>query len=94
MTLQQNIKAHSANCICIQFHPSGKYFAVGSADAIVSFWDAEERACIRTFSRLDWPVRALSFSHDGSMLACASEDLFVDISHVHTGEKVFFFTLA
>lgn len=41
-------------------------------------------------SRLDWPVRALSFSYDGKMLASGSEDLYVDIADVTTGEKVSF----
>lgn len=40
--------------------------------------------------RLDWPVRALSFSYDGKMLASGSEDLYVDIADVTTGEKVRF----
>ena len=35
----------------------GRYFATGSADALVSVWDANELACIKTFSRLEWPVR-------------------------------------
>jgi len=39
---------------------------------------------------LDWPVRALSFSYDGKMLASGSEDLYVDIADVTTGEKVRF----
>ncbi|XP_072042057.1 THO complex subunit 3-like isoform X2 [Amphiura filiformis] len=82
------LNAHPANCICIKFDPSGKYFATGSADALVSLWDVEEFVCVRTFSRLDWPVRTLSFSHDGQLLASASEDLVIDIAHVETGEKV------
>ncbi|KZS14090.1 THO complex subunit 3 [Daphnia magna] len=81
-------QAHPANCICIEFDPTGRYFATGSADALVSLWDADEIACLRTFSRLDWPVRTLSFSHDGSMLASGSEDLLIDVSHVGTGERV------
>lgn len=36
--------------------------------------------------RLDWPVRTLSFSYDGHMLASASEDLVIDIADVDTGE--------
>lgn len=36
--------------------------------------------------RLDWPVRTLSFSHDGKMLASASEDHFIDIAEVETGQ--------
>ena len=35
--------------------------------------------------RLEWPVRALSFSYDGKLLASASEDLFIDIADVETG---------
>lgn len=85
---QHIVKAHPGTCICIDFDPKGKYFAVGSADALVSLWDVENLACIRTFSRLDWPVRTISFSHDGKLLASASEDLLVDIGVVSTGEKV------
>jgi len=86
--LKHTLKAHTVNCICIEFHPSGDYFAVGSADAIVSLWTADTLACIRTYTRLDWPVRAISFNHNGSLIAAASEDLVIDISHVETSEKV------
>merc|ERR1711915_881901 len=44
--------------------------------------------CIKTFSRLEWPVRTVSFSHDGVLLASASEDMRIDIGHVETTEKV------
>lgn len=44
--------AHPANCICLEFDPSKSYFAVGSADALVSLWDVEEIVCVRTFPRL------------------------------------------
>jgi THO complex subunit 3 len=47
----------------------------------------QNQACVRTFSRPDWPVRAISFSHDGKMIASASEDLVIDIGHVQTGGK-------
>lgn len=33
---------------------------------------------IQTFS-MDWPVRTISFSHDGQLLASASEDMLIDI---------------
>lgn len=33
-------------------------------------------------SRLEWPVRTLSFSHNGRLLAAASEDHLVDICNV------------
>ncbi|CAH1791253.1 unnamed protein product [Owenia fusiformis] len=88
LKLQYVLQAHPANCICIEFDPKDKYFATGSADALVSLWDAQELVCVRTLSRLDWPVRTLSFSHDGKLLASASEDLLIDIAECETGEKV------
>lgn len=51
LQLQTVLGAHPANCICIEFDPTGKYFATGSVDALVSLWDVEELACVRTFSR-------------------------------------------
>ena len=66
----------------MDFDPNDKYFAVGSADAVVSLWDLQSFICLRTFTRLDWPVRTLSFSHDGKYIASASEDLVLDISEV------------
>ncbi|OQR79911.1 THO complex subunit 3-like [Tropilaelaps mercedesae] len=89
MTTMQVLQAHPSNCICIEFDPCGRYFATGSSDALVSLWDVNELLCVRTFTRLDWPVRTLSFSHDGKMIASASEDLVIDIAHVETGEMVY-----
>jgi THO complex subunit 3 len=37
--------------------------------------------------RLEKPVRALSFSHDGRFLAAGSQDHFIDISLAATGEQ-------
>lgn len=88
LEVQHVLKAHPGTCICIDFDNSGKYFATGSADALVSLWDVDELAPIRVFSRLDWPVRTVSFSHDSKLLASASEDHFIDIADIETGEKV------
>lgn len=88
LEIQNVIKAHPATCICIDFDDSGKYFAIGSADALTSVWDAEELTCIRVFSNLDWPVRTVSFSHDSRIVASASEDHFIDVSCIETGQKV------
>ncbi|XP_047477899.1 THO complex subunit 3-like [Penaeus chinensis] len=88
MELVHSIHAHPGNCICIKFEPQGRYFATGSADALVSIWDAQELYCRRTLPRLEWPVRTLSFSYDGQLLASGSEDQTIDIAHVDTGERV------
>lgn len=82
------LPAHPANCICIEFDPTGKYFGVGSADALVSLWDVNDLACVRTFYNLEWPVRTISFSHDGKLISSASEDLCISVAHVETGTDV------
>lgn len=48
---QHTVRGHAGACVCIDFDPTGKYFATGSADALVSLWDLEDLACIRTYSR-------------------------------------------
>lgn len=88
LEIQHVLKAHPATCICIDFDNSGKYCAIGSADALTSIWDVEELACLRVNSRLDWPVRSVSFSHDSKLIASASEDHFIDIADLETGEQV------
>ncbi|RVX14600.1 THO complex subunit 3 [Vitis vinifera] len=82
------LMAHTAGCYCIAIDPIGRYFAVGSADSLVSLWDISEMLCVRTFTKLEWPVRTISFNHTGEYIASASEDLFIDISNVHTGRTV------
>ena len=51
LKLQYVLNAHPANCICIEFDPTGTYFATGSADALVSLWDVDQLVCVRTFAR-------------------------------------------
>ena len=77
MEVAHVLAAHPGNCICIDFDPTGKYFAVGSADALVSLWDVNELASLRTFSGLEWPVRTISFSHDGKLLASGKFNIYV-----------------
>jgi len=80
--------AHTSNCYTIDFDPKGRFFGVGSADALVSLWDTSEMMCIKTFTNLEWAVRALSINGDGSMIAMASEDPFIDICNIETGERI------
>jgi WD40 repeat protein len=43
---------------------------------------------MRTVTRLEWPVRTLSFSYDSQFLAAGSEDQYIDIAEVSSGEQV------
>jgi THO complex subunit 3 len=82
------IPGHSAANYCIEIDPVGRYFAVGSADSLVSLWDVRDLICVRTYDNIDSSVRSLSFSHDGVLLASGSEDGVIDILHVDSGEKI------
>lgn len=82
------LDGHTANCYCLELDPRGRYLATGSADALVNLWDMNEFSCVRTFGKLDWPIRTISFSFDGEFIASASEDLAIDISSVESGETV------
>ncbi|KAH3762159.1 THO complex subunit 3 [Pelomyxa schiedti] len=84
----RTIPAHTGVNYAIRFDPQEKYFAVGSADALVSLWELSEWACVRTFPGLTCPVRTLGFSHDGQFIASGSEDEYIDISHVESGFTV------
>jgi THO complex subunit 3 len=74
--------------VSIKMDPQMKHFAVGGGDALISIWDLRHLTCLRTIDRLDWPVRAVSLSWDGRLLAAGSEDHCIDISWVETGERV------
>ncbi|VDK28627.1 unnamed protein product [Gongylonema pulchrum] len=81
VTHRRTLQAHSAQatCVCVAVSPDGRRFAVGASDAICSIWDANELICESTMSRLDYPLRSISFSADSQLIACASEDHFIDI---------------
>ncbi|KAK8962273.1 hypothetical protein KSP40_PGU013082 [Platanthera guangdongensis] len=94
LKILHTLMAHTAGCYCIAIDPIGRalvpelYFAVGSADSLVGLWDVSEMLCVRTFTKLEWPVRTISFNHTGEFIASASEDPFIDISNVQTGRSV------
>lgn len=83
------LKASNTTIYCLAFDAQGKHFAIGTADTVVSIFDTENVACKRTVARFGWPARTMSFSHDGVLLATASEDNVIDISHVESGERVY-----
>jgi len=85
----RSLVAHTANCYCIDFDPTNRYFATGGADALVAIWDVEHMICVRTIGRLDFGIRTLSFSWDGQFIAAASEENKIDIADVETGELVY-----
>ncbi|VDM98363.1 unnamed protein product [Thelazia callipaeda] len=90
VTHRRMLQAHPAQaaCVCIAVSPDGRRFAVGASDAICSIWDANELISESNMTRLDYPLRSISFSSDSQLLACASEDHFIDICWAENGNRV------
>ncbi|GAB5353004.1 hypothetical protein AAMO2058_000001200 [Amorphochlora amoebiformis] len=92
------IEAHTGYCYCVVTNKSGSLLATGGADALVQVWDTKEMVCKRTFSRLDFPVRQISLSHDSRFIASCcllenktaskSAESRIDISEVSSGHSV------
>uniref|UniRef100_A0AC35GHQ1 THO complex subunit 3 n=1 Tax=Panagrolaimus sp. PS1159 TaxID=55785 RepID=A0AC35GHQ1_9BILA len=82
LTHVKTIKAHPylSSCQSLSLSPDQKYLAVGASDACCSIWDLEEMICVRTLQRIDYPVRSVSYSHCGNLLAMGSEDHFIDVA--------------
>ena len=83
-----SLPAHAASCYSLSFSPNGSYFAVASADSLVSLWSRPELACLRTISRFKAPARTVGFSHDSALLASGGEDGFIDLAQVSDGSQV------
>lgn len=68
--LLHTLRAHTANCYCIEIDPRGRYLAAGSADATVSLWDLESYTCLRSFTELRYVVRGKFGSRALTLLTC------------------------
>jgi len=83
------LQVHADRCYCLEFDRSGHYFALGGADSVISLWETEYMLCTWAVDRLEYPIRTISFSHDGQFIAAGSEDSVIDISDVTSGTSLF-----
>ncbi|EYC23492.1 hypothetical protein Y032_0015g2677 [Ancylostoma ceylanicum] len=90
LELVRTVAAHSgqSNCVALAVSQDGLRVAVGASDALCSIWSVDEMICERNLGRLDYPVRAVAFSHDNQLIAVGSEDHSIDIAYVNDGSRV------
>lgn len=74
------MKGHTSSVYAMALDPVHDRLASGGADAMVTVWDTDECVCVSVVDRLQAPVRAVSFSHDGAFLASAGDDAIVDVA--------------
>ncbi|CAI5735315.1 unnamed protein product [Peronospora destructor] len=82
------VTAHAGSCVCLDFHPSGRYLALGGVDSLVSLWDLEELYCVKTFVVTTSGIRFVRFSHDGKFIAIGMDDPNLIVVDVESGEEV------
>mmetsp|Transcript_28207 Transcript_28207/g.45405 ORF Transcript_28207/g.45405 Transcript_28207/m.45405 type:complete len:364 (+) Transcript_28207:125-1216(+) len=63
------IEAHTGHCHCLEISQDGTLLATGGVDTVVQVWDTRDMCCVRTFSRMDDPIRSISISHDKKYVA-------------------------
>ncbi|KAE9043617.1 hypothetical protein PR003_g3401 [Phytophthora rubi] len=80
--------AHAGSCLCLDFHPSGRYLALGGLDSLVSVWDLEELYCVKTFVVTTSSIRSVRFSYDGKYIAIGMDDPSLIVVDVESSEKV------
>lgn len=86
LELKETISAHPSNCYCLKMDTSGRFYATGAADALVSVWNAQENICVASFGDLDVPVRAVSLNFDSTLVAFGSEDSSIQVVNIFSRE--------
>lgn len=75
----RTLTGHRANCISVDFHPYGEYFASGSLDTNLKIWDIRRRGCVHTYKGHTGGVRCVKFSPDGRWLVSGGQDNSVKV---------------
>ena len=79
------LKGHTAAVLSLAVDQAEKYVATGGADATACVWCAKDFICLRSYYCMDFPARALGFSHDSRYLAMAGEDPCIFVEDVENG---------
>mmetsp|Transcript_39233 Transcript_39233/g.63719 ORF Transcript_39233/g.63719 Transcript_39233/m.63719 type:complete len:336 (+) Transcript_39233:119-1126(+) len=82
------LPATTATCYCIAFDPLGRYFALGSGDALVTLWDSKELVTVASLEQSDSSISAMCFSNSGNVLAYGSNDKRIFLENVETCEPL------
>jgi katanin p80 WD40 repeat-containing subunit B1 len=73
------LNGHKANCVSVDFHPFGDFFASGSLDTDLKVWDARKKDCIQTYKGHAKGINAVHFSPDGRWVISGGDDGLVKV---------------
>lgn len=75
----RTLTGHRSNCISLNFHPFGEFFASGSRDTNLKIWDIRKKGCIHTYKGHTRGVNVLRFTPDGRWVVSGGEDNVVKV---------------
>lgn len=75
----RTLTGHRSNCISVDFHPFGEFFASGSLDTNLKIWDIRRKGCIHTYKGHTRGVNAIRFTPDGRWVVSGGEDNTVKV---------------
>jgi WD40 repeat protein len=70
----RSLTGHRSNCIAMDFHPFGEFFASGSVDTNLKIWDIRRKRCIHTYKGHDRGINVVKFSPDGRWVVSGGDD--------------------
>ncbi|KAG6511509.1 hypothetical protein ZIOFF_029577 [Zingiber officinale] len=82
----EEAKSHRSNCIAVDFHPFGEFFASGSLDTNLKIWDIRRKGCIHTYKGHTRGVNAIKFTPDGRWVVSGGEDNTVKLWDLTAGK--------
>lgn len=75
----RTLTGHRSNCISVDFHPFGEFFASGSLDTNLKIWDLRKKGPIHTYKGHTRGVNVLRFTPDGRWVVSGGEDNTVKV---------------
>lgn len=75
----RTLTGHRSNCMSVDFHPFGEFFASGSLDTNLKIWDIRRKGCIHTYKGHTRGVNAIRFTPDGRWVVSGGEDNVVKV---------------
>lgn len=82
----KSLQIHTSDCLCARF--GGDLLVTGGADAQVTVWKSQSLLPLKCFNRMEWSIRAVAISHDSAFLAIGTEDTFLAIEDLESGQLV------
>ncbi|GMG98946.1 hypothetical protein Nepgr_000786 [Nepenthes gracilis] len=82
----RTLTGHRSNCISVDFHPFGEFFASGSLDTNLKIWDIRRKGCIHTYKGHTRGVSAIRFTPDGRWVVSGGEDNTVKLWDLTAGK--------